>query len=230
MLALQAKKVVIPETVLPLLRKERSFLDREGVRILASASNREALALHERERADLIVAMLDDPDMSGEELCSRIREDERLRKVSVIIICADTEADHERCLACRANSFVSAPVSMAVLLQEAHHLLNVARRADCRIAVDVEMRIDSSGEKFTGRSENLSSSGMLIETDAALNEGDTVACTFTLPEAGSMTVEGMIVREEESTNGMNRYGVSFVEPDEDVVKAIDLYAREHGCE
>lgn len=229
MLVFPVKRVIIPKSVLPILKEERSFLDRTGIKIFSAASNEEALALHKRERADLIVAVLNDTGMDGIELCAVIRDDSELRKVSIVIICGDTEADHERCLGCSANSFVTSPINMAVFLQEAHQLLNVARRTSFRSPVDLEININSGGEKFGGHSINISSSGMLIETDAALNEGDSIACTFSLPEAGDMAVDATVVRVEEGNKGNpSRYGVSFVEPGEDFVTAVALFAKKQS--
>jgi len=230
MLVFPAKKVIMPEELLRLIKRERSFLDRTGIKIFAASSNGEALALHRKEKADLIVALLDSPGMSGEELCDRIRDDEEIRKVSIILACPDTEEGYERCLGCRANSFVKTPVNMALLLEEAHRLLNIARRTTCRVPLGIELSIEAGGMKFEGRTENISSSGMLFETDAALNEGDTIACTFSVPGSGRMTVDATVTRAEEGAKGKNLYGVSFVEAGEDVVTTIALYVRTHGCE
>lgn len=230
MLAFPTRKVIMPEQVLSRVKKERSFLDREGINLLPAFSNREALDLHRAERADLIVAMLDSPEMSGEELCSIIREDEALRGVSVMLLCAETDEDYDRCLSCRANSFLKTPINMAVFLEEAHHLLNVSRRVACRVNVDLSVSIEDGGEKFPGYSENISSSGMLIITDAELNEGDPIASTFSLPEGGTLSVDSTVVRVMEGPGGKNKYGLSFVEPGEDVVTAIALFAKKHGCQ
>ncbi len=90
------KKVIIAKDVKGVLDEEKSFLSRSDLRIFTAASNEKALALHRSVKADLIVAKLNMPEMSGERLCSLIRDDEELRSVSLIIICSDADSDLER--------------------------------------------------------------------------------------------------------------------------------------
>jgi DNA-binding response OmpR family regulator len=228
MLARTQRKVIVPERVLALLRKEHSFLDREGIKILPASSNSEALELHRAEGADLIVAELDSPEMSGEDLCSAVREDSGLRQVSIMVLCADSDNDYDRCLSCRANAFMKVPLNMAVFLQEAHHLLSVARREACRVDVDLEVSLESGQEKLTGHSENISTSGILVVTEAELNEGDTIACTFTLPGEGTFGLEATVVRVMEGPEGKKKYGLSFMELGESAMTSLALFAKKQG--
>ncbi|MEJ2324366.1 MAG: response regulator [Nitrospirota bacterium] len=177
------RKVIVPERVLALLKKQHSFLDREGIKILPASSNREALELHRAERADLVVAELDSPEMSGEELCSAVRDDSGLRQVSIMVLCADSDDSMEG-------------------LQG----------------------------KLAGHSENISASGILVITEAELNEGDSIACTFTLPEGGTFSVEATVVRVMEEPGGKKKYGLSFPEPGEATAAALALFAKKLGCQ
>ena len=102
------KKIIIAEDIKAILEKEQSFLNRADIRTLTVSANEQALALHRAETADLIIVNLDSPQMSGEMLCSLIRDDKELCKVSIIIICSNTESDAKRCSLCRANAFITA--------------------------------------------------------------------------------------------------------------------------
>ena len=219
------KKVFVAQEVWPLIEKERSFLDRSGIRTYTSATNDEALALHREQKADLIIAMLDGEGTSGEELCSAIRDDDELRRVSIIILCSETEADRERCLRCRANAFITTPVSTAILLQEAYQFLNIAPREAFRAPIGVNLNVSSGEASFAGRSENISASGMMLATEAVIPEGDTITCSFDLPGLGYITANAIVARacERDAEGDINRYGIAFVEPARDVTYAIKIF-------
>ena len=60
------KKVIVTEDIIRILKKEQSFLDRSGFMLLPAGSNEDVLAVHKKEKADLIVASLDStPGISG---------------------------------------------------------------------------------------------------------------------------------------------------------------------
>jgi CheY-like chemotaxis protein len=219
------KKVIVAKDIRAILEKEKSFLDRAGIRTFAAASNERALALHRAVKADLIIAKLDTPDMSGETLCSRIRDDDELRSVSLIIVSSDTEADLERCIQCRANAFISSPIDSDVLLQEAHKLLHVAPRTSCRVPASVKLFGKSKEGPFTGYTMNISTSGMLFGTAAALFEGDAITCSFDLPGSVHLTARAEIVRVvgKEAGHDTNRYGIRFTSPGTDVISAIKTF-------
>ncbi|MCL5021996.1 MAG: PilZ domain-containing protein [Nitrospirae bacterium] len=205
------KKVIVAKDIKAILEREKSFLDRSGVRIVTAATNEKALALHKAMRADLIIAKLATPDINGEVLCNRIREEEQLRNVSVILICSGTEVDLERCVRCRANAFISRPIDRDLLLQEAYRLLRVAPRMSCRIPVSIRIYGKAKTLPFTGRTENISASGMMFRTSALLFEGDSITCSFTPPGGGKIAARAEIMRAVGKKNARddNHYGVRF---------------------
>ncbi len=219
------KRVIVAKDIRPLLAKEKSFLNRSGIRTFTATSNLKALALHRAVKADLIIAKLDSQDMSGETLCSLIRDDEELRKVSLIIVSSDAEADVERCVQCRANAFIPSPIDRAVLLQEAHKLLHVALRTSCRIPVRVKLNGKTKEKTFTGYTKNISASGMFFGTAAELFEGDHVTCSFDIPGHISAGAEIMRVVGREAGHGATGYGMRFTNPGTDLISALNLFAE-----
>jgi CheY-like chemotaxis protein len=218
-----AKKVIIPEDVHAVLESEQSFLNRSGIKTFTTVTNEEALALHRSEKADLIVAYLNMPGMKGETICSLIRDNDELRRVSIILICPDNAADDGRCMQCGANSFITIPIRSAVLLQEAYQLLHVAPRRSCRNPIRVNIDGMSKGKPLAGLVENISISGILFRSAAILNEGDSVKCSFALLGSAKINVRAEIVRIIEKESGLDThlYGVRFVNPGNDVISAID---------
>jgi len=154
------------------------------------------------------------PGMSGENLCSLIRADHKLRSVSIIIVCSETAANLQRCAQCGANAFISSPVNTAVLLQEAHQLLHITQRKTCRIPLKVRIEGRAMGKPFTGSIENISTAGLLIHTDAVLFEGDDIQCSFDLQDSGRIYLSAEVVRTveiQDSSSLKKYYGVRFTD-------------------
>jgi CheY-like chemotaxis protein len=221
----QMKKVIVSEDIWTVLEKEQSFLSRSDVKMFAASSNEKALALHRAEKADLLIAKLDSPDMNGETLSSLIRTEKGLSRVSLIMVCADTESDIKRCLKCNANAFITAPVNAAALLQEAYQLLNIAPRRSCRIPVGMKIQGTSKKLPFTAYAENISASGMMFRTAAIFFEGDTITCSFSLPDSVRITANGEIVRvmETKAEPDNRRYGVKFIDLSTESYSAIEEF-------
>jgi len=225
------KKVIIAKDIKALLEKKKTFLDRSALRLFAAPSNEKVLALHRALKADLIIAKLNMPEMSGETLCSVIRDDDELQHVSIIIVCSENESDLARCIQCRANAFISSPVDTALLLQEAHRLLNIAPRTSYRIPIRVKFFGKSKQRVFTGYTENLSASGMLLCTMSHLFEGDSVMCSFSVPVSQQITVQAEVVRVlgKEPGHSGNCYGIKFADLGTNAASAIQAFV-EKGSE
>jgi CheY-like chemotaxis protein len=221
------KKIIIAADIYEELRKEQSFLNRSDMKTFTAVNNEEVLAIHKTEKADLIVTKLDTPSMNGETLCSLVRQDHDLSRVSVLIVCSNAPSDHERCLKCQANSFFAIPINNPVLLQEMYQLLQVSPRMSCRIPISV--KIDGTLRKmpFTAHIENISISGILFRTAAYLSEGDTITCTFSLPGSSRVTVNAEIVRVVESRRKKEPhvYGVKFIDLSLESLSAIEAFVE-----
>ncbi|HUO76555.1 MAG TPA: PilZ domain-containing protein [Thermodesulfovibrionales bacterium] len=220
------KKVIIAKDIRAILEKKKTFLDRSAVRLFSAPSNEKVLALHRAIKADLIIAKLNMPEMSGETLCSLIRDDEELRHISIIIVCSENESDLARCIQCRANAFISSPIDTELLLQEAHRLLNIAPRTSYRIPIRVKFFGKSKQRVFTGYTENLSSSGMLLCTMSHLFEGDSVMCSFSVPVSTQITVQAEVVRVlGKDEHNANCYGIKFTDLSASATSAIQAFVK-----
>jgi DNA-binding response OmpR family regulator len=215
------RNVIIAKDVYELLIPEQSFLGRADVRIRPAGFNSQALALHRAEKADLIIVHLND-DLSGEALCAQIRDDAGLRGVSILLVCGAQETEIGRCINCNANAYVTMPIVSAVLLQEAHRLLNIAPRKSCRVPVKIRLEFTSRGKRFTGMIENISAAGLFFRSSGVMPEGATVHCTFAVAGSRQVTVSGEIERvlSDELQPG---YGVSFFDISTEALSAIERF-------
>src|SRR5574340_71590 len=187
------QKIIITRDIKALLEKEDHFLNRADVRIIPAASNEEALDLHKAEKADVIIADLDGRDLNGELFCSAIRQNEELCRVSLIITHSGSAPDH-RIAACRANAFIEKSAHPSALIEKARQLMNIPVRESYRSPIGITVNCDNRRDVALGYSENISVTGMLIDTEKIFSKGEILLCSFVLPESTHVRTEAEIVR------------------------------------
>ena len=86
---------------------EKNILEAAGFQVRVSMDGADAWTVLKSEPFDLVVSDVDMPRMDGFELTSRIRADERLRDLPVILVTAlESRSDKERGIAVGANAYV----------------------------------------------------------------------------------------------------------------------------
>ena len=221
------KKILVTDDVARIISKEKSFLDREGVNLLMVATNDDVLPVHRAEKTNVIITTLKSPGMKSEELCSAIRSDDALRKVSIIMICPDNAADIERCAQCKANVVLTMPVDPAVLLEKVRQLLEISWRESYRVLVSVMIEGSDKDRPFFGRSGNISTTGILVESEKVLEKGDQLMCSFFLPGSAQIKANGEIVRVMKQAGGAKtyEYGVRFSQLAPEARSAIEEFVE-----
>lgn len=79
-------KIAIVEDELPIQSMYRMKLEREGFAVAAASNGRTGLALLEDFRPDLVLLDLRMPEMSGDELLSRLRSTEWGASMRVVVL------------------------------------------------------------------------------------------------------------------------------------------------
>lgn len=224
---MKIRKIITAHEIKAQLDNNKSFLDRADIKIIPVSSNKEALEIHRIEKADLIIANLDESILNGELLCSAIREDKELCKVSLIITHSKSTRDIPEISRCRANAFIERSADPAILLSKAHQLLNVPVRETFRAPIFVKVRQDSKMDPSLGYSENISITGMLFDSEKKIIKGEIILCKFVLPDSMHIRTEAEIVRfcDKGMENATNQYGIRFLELPEKFRKAIEAYIR-----
>ena len=109
--------ILIVEDEQDLLELLAYNLEREGYDTRTTPSGEEAVKLIRRDPPDLVLLDLMLPGMSGIEVCSTIKRDDRLSNVPVIMLTAKgEEADIIRGLEIGADDYITKPFSPRVLL------------------------------------------------------------------------------------------------------------------
>ncbi len=218
------KKILIVDDLEPFIRQERTLLDRSDFMIFTAKSSEEAIELHRRERVDLILADLNMPGISGDQMTSAIRLDPDLRYVSVMIICSQKKADMEKCAACGANDFITRPLDAKKLMDKISRLLEIPQRRNLRVLIKVSVKGTFDSAPFFGTTHNISVAGLLLESDKVLAKGDRINCVFYLPDSERVSAESEIIRVIRGEKTF-QYGVKFLNVGEQDRGLIEAFVK-----
>lgn len=219
------KRLLIVDGSESTVEEEKRILAGRGLEIFTAKSAEEALTVHQKEKVDLIIAGLDLRGMGGDELCSFIRNDDSIRKVSFIIVCKGRKAELERCTQCGANAYITKPFDPVIFLEKVSTLVDIPKRSAVRVLMKVTVKGNHGNIEFFCNSINISTSGILIETDKALSRGDIIACSFFVPGSQNITVDCEVVRIINMSPDARRYGVKFLNLSESHRLSIDEFVR-----
>ncbi len=221
------KKILIAQDISKVLQQKNSFLKRADIKVFTAASNDEALNIHREEHVHLIITQLDMPGMASEKFCSLVREDPELNAVSIIMICTNNSAEIELSSRCRANAVILRPINSALILAKAQQLLDIAWRETYRVLISLSVDGNSKETPFFCRSQNISISGMLIETDKTLPHGDRVICSFFLPDSIRIQATGEVVRIPQQASGatVKQYGIKFAHLTSEARQALEAFVE-----
>jgi c-di-GMP-binding flagellar brake protein YcgR len=122
---------------------------------------------------------------------------------------------------------VTLPIKPALLRHKIQELLSVPSRGGYRVRFSARCARHSLRNPFDCVAENISISGMLIETNADLKQGDRINCSLILPPAASFETQGEIVRAEKSkaADDRSRYGLKFSRLDPLARRAIEVLVQ-----
>ena len=127
--------VLVVEDESALVTLLRYNLERAGYRVLTATDGEEAMLVASEETPDLVLLDWMLPQLSGIEVCRRLRSRQETRNVPIVMLTARTEeADRIRGLDTGADDYLTKPFSMTELLAR---LRAVMRRIRPSLAEDV---------------------------------------------------------------------------------------------
>lgn len=98
---------------------------RARIRLISALQGRRGLELAQNHRPDLILLDLQLPDIQGDELLRRLRQNPDTRQIPVVVISADAmPAQIRRILDAGARAYVTKPIDIAKLLALVDEILN----------------------------------------------------------------------------------------------------------
>jgi two-component system phosphate regulon response regulator PhoB len=151
--------VLVAEDESALVTLLRYNLEREGYRVVEAADGEEALLLAAEEKPDLVLLDWMLPQLSGIEVCRRLRAKPETRNVPILMLTArGEEADRVRGLNTGADDYITKPFSMTELLARLRAVMRRIRPslAEDTIRVgDIEMDRVAHRVRRSGREVHL---------------------------------------------------------------------------
>jgi DNA-binding response OmpR family regulator len=223
-------KIIVSSDIKASIAQQESFFDRADVRVFTADSNEEALKIHQAEKVNLIIAQLKRLGMTSQQFCSLIRTNLELSTVLIIIICANIRSEIEESSKCKADSVLTRPFNTEVLLENAQDLLGISLRAALRVLLQVTVEGTIGALSFFCRSVNISATGMLIETEQSLTMGDSITCSFFLPQSAQIIASAEVIRIIKQSRGFapNLFGIRFIRIDPEARRAVEEFIKKNA--
>jgi len=122
------------------------------------------------------------------------------------------------------NAILVKPVNPAELFSRMSELLVVPQRQDIRSFLHASVKAREGNSSFLGVSQNISISGLLMETDRILDLGDRVSFSIEIGRR-EVAADCVVMRLDKSVPGKVMYGVKFLNLDTKSLVLIDQYVR-----
>ncbi len=214
------KKIIIARNILQAAGGRDTIFGRSNIATYPAATSEEILTLHGVHEADIIITEADLPRMGGIHLCAAIRDDPRLRNVAIILLGDSAES----CREARANIVLPKPLDAGQLFWKVSELLLAPQRQDMRTLMHAAVRGTGKNTAFLGHSQNISISGMLLETDHVLQMGDRMTCTFHIG-GREIVADAEVKRLLKLGSGKQQYGIRFVNLDMKFIILIEQFIK-----
>jgi DNA-binding response OmpR family regulator len=173
-----ALKVVIAEDSATQAQQLQYILEKQGYRVTAAPNGRLALEAARRDKPALIISDVIMPEMNGYELCRRIKSDEQLSDVPVVLVTTLSDPhDVIRGLECRADNFILKPYDAEQLLHRIQFVLvNSRMRRSEHSGMGLE--IVFGGQKHFITADRLQILNLLLSTyEAAMQRNHELSTT-----------------------------------------------------
>lgn len=163
-------------------------LESEGFRVHSAKTGGDALSILADEIVDLAILDVMLPDMSGIDLCRRIKREERLENIPVLFVTAkDEETDKLIGFKVGADDYLTKPFSPKELVARAKALLKRTKGSKDRVAHQgLEIQFDRHLVSVDGRRINLTPREFMVLKVLIESQQKTIARATLLERAWGM--------------------------------------------
>ena len=117
-------KVLVVDDELEILEILETSLIAEGYEVIQASSGEEALELAEKENPQIIIMDVKMPGIGGIEACSRLKAQEKIGSIPIIMVTAHEDRDFEAFVE-GADDFVTKPFSIDDISLRVESMLRV---------------------------------------------------------------------------------------------------------
>jgi CheY-like chemotaxis protein len=148
---------------------ELFLLERREFTLHTARSGSEALEKARTIQPDLILLDLHMPDLSGDLVCARLKEDPRFQKTPIII--ATSEKNRPtlvKCIEAGCDAILPKPFNKEMLVRTIQEVLVVAQRQWRRVEVQIPCTVRIEDEELQSTIKNISQGGRLSRSGSPL--------------------------------------------------------------
>lgn len=189
-------------------------LDRQKLEVIKVAAPENSIELAHSEAFDLVIFDAEVREGTLEQVVDSIRHGmSASRNTSILVLARPGRADAARDLIGRGvNRVMLLDDPPELIGQQVAELLNIAPRANLRFSTRLQTSLGDGAVEVLGEIVNLSSSGMLVETETLFEPGEQLVVTINLGgEQGSVSAKAEVVRQAHSDRGgVDGIGVRFL--------------------
>jgi hypothetical protein len=189
-------------------------LDRHKLEVVKVASPEMSVELARSEAFDLVIFDAEVREGTLEQVVDSIRHGmSASRNSSLLVLAQPGRADAAReLIGCGVNRVMLLDDPPELIAQQIAELLNIAPRADLRFSTHLQTTFGDGAVEVLGEVVNLSSSGMLIETETSFEPGEQIVVTINLGgQWGSVTAKAEVVRQAHAERGgIDGVGIRFI--------------------
>jgi len=178
-------KILLAGADTTFVEQVRTFLRNTGIELLSCRRQEETLEVMQQARPEIVYLSAKIPG-GGLECLRAIRENERLKRIPVVMVCTNESEDFlETCRTAGCECLIRKPLDRQAFLASVIGFIQLEKRTNARfgIRINVNFGVDSP-EAFRAHSVNLSIGGMFIETGHVFPVGTTLQVRFKLPSRG----------------------------------------------
>lgn len=157
-------EILVVEDSLTQAEQLRLILEKENYKVKIAKNGVEALKFIDKSVPDLVVTDILMPEMDGYELCQKIKSDDNLRNIPVILLTSLADpVDVIRGLKVRADNFITKPYKEEFLISRIQHMLINMELRKNRIS-EIGIEVFFEGEKYFINSERIQIIDLLLST------------------------------------------------------------------
>ncbi|GAB6057732.1 response regulator [Desulfonatronum parangueonense] len=159
-----SKEILIVEDSLTQALRLQHLLEEAGYVVHVARNGNQGLEMARKVHPTVVVTDIMMPELDGYEMCSRIKNDDQLRDIPVILLTSLSDPRNViRGIQCGADNFITKPYDQELLLRRLDHILTNMELRKAGIA-QVSVEVFFAGQYYTLNSNRFQIIDMLLST------------------------------------------------------------------
>lgn len=178
----ETKNLLLVDDTELFLTMEQSFLERRAFILHTARSGLEALEKAKSVEPDLILLDLHMPDLSGDQVCARLKRDPQFQNIPIIITTSERNRPTlAKCIEAGCDTILPKPFSKEMLVRTILEVLVVAQRQWRRVEVQIPCTVRIEDDELPSTIKNISEGGAFLEVGIPLEKESILELDFLLP-------------------------------------------------